>query len=305
MDNVSSKLIKLKTNVIMKNILKNIGLLVFTGVLFTACDEDDFTGASQIEYSPATVTLSSLSPTVFDESAIDEDDASTYEITIDATLAAAQPTEAIIDLMQVGGSADGSDFHAGTISIAAGDTSGSATVEILRTGDVEGDETLSIGGKARANFNVAAFEHTVTIQNDYINDVLDLELNWDGEFSVEDDFSSATYDFCGIDFDVLIYDAGFADTGIYDAATGACPEHVGFGPGMADGDYYIVVDLWSNPYSGLGAGVTVPVALNYSQEFFETSGSIPTAAYTTDAAGGTIAIAIVTKSGNDYTVVPY
>ena len=289
----------------MKNILKNIRLLVFTGILFTACDEDDFTGASQIEFTPATVTLSTLSPTVFDESAIDEDDASTFEITIDATLAAAQPTEAIIDLIQVGGSASGSDFHAGTITIPAGSMSGSATVEILRTGDIEGDETLSIGGKARANFNVAAFEHTVTIQNDYINDVLDLELSWDGEFSVETDFSSATYDFCGMDFDILIYDAVFNDTGIYDAATGACPEHVGFGSGMADGDYYIVVDLWDNPYSGLAVGEAVPMALNFSQEFFETSGSIPFTGYTTDATGGTFAVAIVTKSGNDYTVVPY
>ncbi len=289
----------------MKNILKNIGLLVFTGILFTGCDDDDFTGASEINYSPATVTLSTLSPTVFDESAIDEDDASTYTITIEANLAEAQPTDAVIDLMQVGGSADGSDFHAGTITIAAGGTSGSGTVEILQTGDIEGDETLSIGGEARANFNVAAFEHTVTIQNDYINDVLDLELSWDGEFTIEDDFSSATYGFCAIDFDVLIYDAGFADTGIYDAATGACPEHVGFGPGMADGDYFIVVDLWDNPYSGLGAGETIPVALNFSQEFFETSGSVPTTAYTTDATGGTIAIAIVTKSGNNYTVAPY
>ena len=90
----------------MNKIFKNIGLLALTGMLFTACNEDDNTGHSMVDYSPATVTLSSLSPTMIDESAIDTDDASTFQIAVQATLSEPQPIDAIIDLMQTGGNAD-------------------------------------------------------------------------------------------------------------------------------------------------------------------------------------------------------
>ena len=120
----------------MKKNIRNIGLLVLTGVLISACSKkDDNTGDSIINYNPATVTLSSLSPNIFDESAIDEDNTATYQITIVATLDSPQPVDAVIDLAQVGGSASASDFDVSeAIRIKAGQTTASATVDILKTG---------------------------------------------------------------------------------------------------------------------------------------------------------------------------
>ena len=104
----------------MKNILNKIGVFTLACLAFTSCEsEDDNTRDSLINYSPATVTLSSSSPTMFDESAIDADDASTYQIMVTATLAASQPVDAVIDLVQSGGSASSSDFEAHTITIPA------------------------------------------------------------------------------------------------------------------------------------------------------------------------------------------
>ena len=288
----------------MKNIFKTIGVLALSSVLFTACDEDDYTGNSVINYTPATVTLSTASATSFSEAAIDADDATTYTATITANVSEPQPVQVVLDLVQTGGSANSSDFAAGTITIPAGGTSASATVEIMKTGDIEGDETLMIGAVARNNANVAPFEYMVTITDDYINDVLDVELTWEGSVDFEDDYTTATYDLCAIDFDLLIYTAAGADTGLYDAATGACPEHVDLSQ-LPDGDYILVASLYANDYSTLGLGETVPLVMNYSQEYFDTEGSISLANYTTDMASGDTPVANVTKSGYNYTVTPW
>jgi hypothetical protein len=289
----------------MKNIFKSIGVLALTGIIFTSCNEDDHTGQSTMDYSPVTVTLSSLSSTTIDETAIDSDDASTYTVTIDASIPEAQFIEYKIDLVQTGGTADSNDLSLGTITIPAGSNSGSATVEIMKTGDIEGDETFSVTGVSRANAIVAPYEFTGTITNDYINDVLEMELNWDGTVEFETDFSSGEYDFCGMDFDLLVFDpVTFGDLGIYDAATGACPENIDFDSSTPDGDYLIVIDLYDNPYSTLGLSTDVPVTLHYSQEHFDTNGSVTTV-YNTNDASGTRALATITKSGYDYTITPW
>ena len=71
----------------MKIIIKTLSILTVVALLATGCSKkDENTGASNIDYNPATVTLSSLSPNVFDESAIDTDNPATYQITIKATL---------------------------------------------------------------------------------------------------------------------------------------------------------------------------------------------------------------------------
>ena len=290
----------------MKNIFKSIGVLALTGIIFTSCNEDDNTGQSTMDYSPVTVTLSSLSSTTIDETAIDSDDASTYTVTIDASIPEAQFIEYKIDLVQTGGTADSNDLSLGTITIPAGSNSGSATVEIMKTGDIEGDETFSVTGVSRANAIVAPYEFTGTITNDYINDVLEMELNWDGTVEFETDNSSGQYDFCGMDFDVLVYDpVTFTDLGMYDGATAACPENINFDSSTPDGDYLMVVDLYDNPYSTLGLSADVPVTLHYSQEYFgDTDGSFTTV-YNTDDAAGTRATVIITKSGYNYTITPF
>lgn len=280
----------------MKNIINKLGVFALACLAFTSCEsEDDNTGDSLINYSPATVTLSSSSPTTFSESAIDADDASTFQIEIMATLASAQPVDAVIDLVKTGGTASSSDFEAHTITIPAGLLSGSATVDILQTGDIEGSETLQITGKSRANFNVTPYTFSATINEDYINDQLELTLSWDG-MATDGDVSIDS--FCDIDFDLILYDGAFGYMG-YVAGTSACPEHT-FLSGLPDGTYYLVTDLWSNPYSGLGFTDTIPVTLSWAQEFFDNSGSLSTDAYTLSSADGLGGLIVVLEVANGY-----
>ena len=293
---------KNKINIFLSSIL-------ICGFLASCNENDDLTGKSLLDYSPATVTLSSNSPTTFIESAIDEDDPSTYEIVITANISSPQPVNAVIEIVQTGGSADSNDFEAGTITIQAGDLTGSSSISILQTGDIEGAETLELTGKAVSNFIVSPFKYSGTIEGDYINNQLDLTLSWDG--SAESGDLSIT-SFCDMDFDLILYDSAFNYLR-YVLGTSACPEHDLLGD-LADGTYYLVTDLWENPYSGLGLTDEVPLTLTWSQEHFpETVGSISTSSYNLSSAdtknsdaglGGMIVVLEVTN-GYEYTLYPY
>jgi len=292
----------------MKKLIKTLSTLTIIALLTASCSKkDDNTGVSNIDYSPATVTLSSTSPTVFNESAINSDNPSTYQITIVATLDKAQPIDAVIDLAQVGGTASASDFDvSGSIRIIAGQTTASATVDILKTGDIEAEETLFIGGTSKANFDVTPFSHSVTITNDYINNVLDITMDWAGSYSYSAGGGAldVTVNYCSADFDLLIYtDAGaFVD---YVLGTADCPEE-GSLAGLADGNYFLVVDLYSNPFSGLNTAQPLPITLNISQEYFpDTETEIIFNGYTTDSSSGLQAIATLeVVGGYNYTINP-
>jgi len=299
----------------MKIIIKTLSILTVVALLATGCSKkDENTGASNIDYNPATVTLSSLSPNVFDESAIDTDNPATYQITIKATLDAPQPIDAVIDLAQVAGSANASDFDiSGVIRIIAGQTSGIATVDILKTGDIEGDETLSIGATSKSNFNVIPFSHSVTIMNDHINSVLDLTLAWEGTSTIGDVTITS---FCEMDFDLIAYDNNFDYVG-YILGSADCPEE-GSLSGFADGTYYLVADLYANPYEGSNFTDNIPLSLSWSQDYFpETSGIITddsnainridslnaSGDYTGDGLGALI-IQLEVSGGYNYTITP-
>ena len=289
----------------MKNKISRTALVIYAIILATACSKDDnATDYTTNKFTRTNVTLSSTSPTEFDESAINSNLASTYQITVEAKLDSPQPTEAVIDLVQVDGTADANDFEAGTIHIPAGQTSGSATVNILQTGDVEGDETLFIGATSRANFNVNPFSHIVTITNDHINDVLDLTMDWSGSYTYTAVGGSAEVkiDYCAADFDLLLFNSdGTFDS--YVLGTASCPEE-GTLNGLADGSYFLVVDLWGNPFSGLNTGQPLPITLNVSQEYFpNTKTEIIFNGYTTDSSGGLQAIATLeVVGGYNYTI---
>ncbi|MEP3837979.1 MAG: hypothetical protein ABJM36_10035 [Algibacter sp.] len=288
----------------MKNIINKIGVFTLACFAFTSCEtEDDNTGASLLDYSPATITLSSSSPTTFDESAIDADVASTYQIEVTATLASSQPVDAVIDLVQTGGSASASDFSAHTITIPAGSLTASATVDILQTGDIEGSETLEISGKSRANFNVSPFTFNATIENDYINDHLDLTLSWDGS---AEDGDLSIMSFCDMDFDLVLYDESFTALG-YVLGSSACPEE-DYLNGLSDGTYYLVSELYANPYSDLGFTDVVPLTLSWSQEHFDTSGSLSSDTTTLSTAAGdqgALIVVLEVTNGYNYTLSPF
>ena len=291
----------------MKNKISKIGLVICAILFATACSKkENATDYSTNKFTRTNVTLSSTSPNNFDESAINSNVASTYQITITATLDSPQPIEAVIDLAQVGGTADANDFEAGTIHIPIGETTGSATVKILKTGDIEGEETLYIGGTSKANFDVTPFSHSVTITNDHINDVLDFTMDWAGSYSYSlgGGAIDVTIDYCSADFDLILFTAAGAYVG-YVLGTASCPEEDQLS-GLADGSYFLVADLYSNPFSGLNTGQPMPITLNVSQEYFpDTETEIVFNGYTTDTSSGLQAIATLdVVGGYNYTIIP-
>ncbi|MGB4743002.1 MAG: hypothetical protein WBH49_05110 [Flavobacteriaceae bacterium] len=76
--------------------------------------------------------------------------------------------------------------------------------------------------------------------------------------------------------------------------------------GLADGSYFLVVDLYDNPFSTLNTGHPLPITLNISQEYFpETETTIIHNGYTTDSSSGLQAIATLdVVGGYNYTVTP-
>ncbi|WP_452228652.1 MULTISPECIES: hypothetical protein [unclassified Lacinutrix] len=293
----------------MKKTIKNIALLLFTGIIFTACDNDDATGDSIIDYSSVEVTLSStMNNTVIDESLIDPDDLPV--VTLTATIAEPNPLSLRVPIVIANSStADADDFIMAELIIPALQTSATIEIEIAKNGYVEGNETLVLTGVDAAGMTVTPFELTIDIENDYINDVLDLTLSWDGEFENGD---LTLTSICAIDYDIVLANSAGAIVS-YIAGTADCPE-VGSISGLADGTYYILADMYENPYSGDGFTDTIPLTLEYSQEYFTTSGVITNANHTLgtvqsthdavgnsafDAAAG---IAIIEVSGYNYTV---
>ncbi len=285
----------------MKNILKNISLFIVAFAVLNSCeDSDDNTGESLIDYSSVAITVvASDNDVIIMEAGLSDD--AVYTVT--ASITESVPVELVIDLVQTGGNAGSDDFELSTITIPAGALTGSGSITIFSSGDVEGDETLSVGAVSRANGNVAAFTFNANITDDYINDVLDLTLAWDGTASSGD----VTIDsFCDIDFDLILYDSAFNSMG-YIAGTSACPETGGLG-GLPDGTYYLVTDLWSNPFSGLGFTDTIPVSISWSQDYFpDTAGTITSDAYTladTSGLGGLIVVLEV-ANGYEFTLSPF
>jgi len=285
----------------MKNILKNISLFIIAITVLNSCtDEDNGTGESLLEFSSVGITVvASDNNVIIMENALSDD--AVYTVT--ASIAASAAVDLVIDLVQTGGSADSHDFELSSITIPAGSTSGSGTITIFPSGDVEGDESLSVGAVARANGVVAPFTFNANITDDYINDELELTLAWDGSAS---DGDLTLESFCDIDFDLILYDGGFGYMG-YVLGTSACPENDVL-YGLPDGTYYLVTDLWSNPYSGLGLTDTIPMSLSWSQEFFpETSGTITSDGYNLSMSSGlgNMIVVLEVSGGYNYTLSPF
>ncbi|WP_303425485.1 hypothetical protein [Oceanihabitans sp. 2_MG-2023] len=286
----------------MNKILKNITLLLCTGVIFTACDSDDNTGDSILEFSTTQVTLSStMNNTVIDESLIDPD--ALPVVTLTATIAEPVNISVRVPIKIASSStADADDFTMDELIIPALQTSATVDIEINKTGDAEGNETLVLTGENGPNVSVSSYELNVDIENDFINDVLDLTLSWDGEFESGD---LALSSICDVDYDLLLAD-GVGNLLGYIAGTADCPES-GSVSGLADGSYFLLADLYENPLSGLGFTDTIPLTLDYSQEFFG-SGTLTNSEHTLNLAGATdfsflTAMAIMEVSnGYNYTL---
>lgn len=248
--------------------------------LLASCNEDDNTGESVINYTPVVVTLSTLdNNAMLDETAIDADTG--YSITVTATIDSPQVTDITIPLTKIGGTATGEDYSInGSITIIAASTSASTTVVINKTGNTEGDETLSIGAISDdliANVSmVNPFSLDVTIQNDYVDYNAYLAVTWEGFVFPEEDPAVSDVDLCDIDFDIYVIDLSGNYYIGYDGATGSCTEEGAFDvSAMADGVYAVAYQVYDNPLFGSTVAeldvdfpVTATLSQGYEGEFF-------------------------------------
>ena len=131
-------------------------------------------------------------------------------------------------------------------------------------------------------------------------------MDWAGSYSYSAGGGAldVTVNYCSADFDLKLYTAAGADAG-YVLGSADCPEE-GQLSGLADGNYFLVVDLYSNPFSGLNTAQPLPITLNISQEYFpDTETEIIFNGYTTDSSSGLQAIATLeVVGGYNYTINP-
>jgi hypothetical protein len=282
-------------------------LILMSLVVFISCDKEDYTGYSKVDFTVPTATYSitgGSNTIVVDESSIDPEEGITFEIT--ATIPEPLSFDTFIDISRTGGTADSSDFTASRIKINALSTSGTGTVTIFRTGDLEGDETLVLSTNTNsANVN-GSEQFTFNIVNDYLNDNLIVNLAWCGDYDFDlGALGHLVGSFAEIDIDGLIYDSNFNLVNNFSGATGACPEDVQFG-GMPDGLYYLIIDVYDNPLAPIGLGGSVPLEASYSQEYFIPSTPIlHSLSMTTDTTGSLGVMCSIEKTGNNFVVTPF
>lgn len=293
----------------MKNIFKYISLALISGVLFTSCDDDKIgTEASNLDFTPSAVSIfTAQSSYTLSESNIGEDN---YIINIEGTIVSPQPIDVVFDFVKESGTANNDDFLVTKkLLIRAGETSGTTSIEILKTGDIEGDETLEIVALSKGNFT-SNFTLPITITDDFINDNLDFSTTWSGTKTLEVASGEITFDFCNMDFDIALYDETASARIGYIGATASCTEN-GSISGLADGKYTIVAELFANPLKAQAdnmaeADVLVPLTITYAQEYFSESKSFTFSAFkTTSAANDSKTLAEVeVKNGYIYAVTP-
>ena len=127
------------------------------------------------------------------------------------------------------------------------------------------------------------------------------------------------YDVCAnTDVDVYIADgAGFDinnawanELGIYDAATGACPEEMIIREGQyPDGEYVLFTDLWDNAFAGYGATTSFAMNMDYTKGSTYSGVLVqdPSQAYNANTNAGSFNgyLAKLTIAGSTFTITDY
>ena len=281
---------------------KHILYLFLISLAFTSCEDDEGSDVAIQSYSPITINLSlSDNNVTISENAIA---GGHQDYTVTATLSEAQTLDYVVNFEQVGGNADENDYETHNIIIRAGATSGTSDISILQTGDIEGNESVTI---TATTFKTAKLSGDVVfkanIVDDYVNDVVKTSATWAGSYDYTVTGAAVSVDYCDIDLDVLLLDGSFGFVG-YLGATGSCTE-TGEISGLADGTYYIAIDVYDNPIAQFGTNQPLPITFTYSQEHFDTSGSFVIGGFTTDSSPGTFLVAQVdVVNGYMYTIAP-
>ncbi|MDW5287777.1 hypothetical protein [Formosa sp. PL04] len=301
----------------MKNIYKILGLLTLSGVVFTSCQEYGNTGESLIDYTPisATVTTEQSSYDISERMVkYNADNETPFFIPYTVTLAELAPVNAVIEIEQTGGTGSSADYYYDSVTIPSGSLVGSGKIYFTTNGDEEGLKTLELSAYSVANFDVAANSIDITIDDDYVDQILNLELAWEGIYTYVPDGLNAevTVDFCSIDIDLLYYPSPDATDAynISDGATGACPEVSGYENntyGLPDGVYYLKASVYENKDSSLYEDAPVPLTLTWGVAN-QGSGIIVTEGLLLSSPAGTeiiVGVATVSDNGANIVVTPY
>ncbi len=234
-----------------KNLFNFLAFTLVFLVGFSSCKKDDFTGKATWKAADSKAALDNTSFTVKET---DED----ITIPLTITVSEAQIADIKINVNVIPGATatEGDDFtfdH--QVIIPAHHTTGVCNVTIVGDGDAENDEqfSLAFGDSIATNVNITTKRADFTIKS---ND-LSLVFDWGGTVNLD----STEVELCdSVDMDVYVMNADTADLGIYDAATGACPESIVLS-NYTPGDYYFWTALWQNQIRPASGTIDFPLTI--------------------------------------------
>jgi hypothetical protein len=284
------------------NIIKNIAVVLLAFLVFTGCDDEDFTGNSSLTPTTgATISVSGLPSSAPNFLEMD----TTFTFTV--TLSEAQVVDVPVYISQSAGDASlGADFtidnNNSRVVIPAFSTSGTVTISVLGDTEPEGTETftIQIGDERTDNATITPVEVTFTIGN-VVSEDLSMNLEW----ATAAVFDASGAELGATDVGDLTFNLLAADT-LYSQADGASFESLGLSGSAPNGTYDIAVGIWG--FIDLGDVDAGPYSFDLSvtsnQGGVGSAGSLAaTGALSTDnCLDDYVIVGSVTKAGSTYTI---
>ena len=205
---------------------------------------------------------------------------------------------------------EGEDFILSTdvVELGAYIRSSSFQIQVLNDLIAEGDETVTfiVSGLQEPFGASNTQEYVLTIKDFVDEEALYLTFDWEGLGF----YLGTGYSLCeNVDMDIYVLDTNGDDQGIYDAATGACPERIIMDATWADGTYVFASNMWENGFAGLGTNTDFPIRIAIDKPGVYNSKFTPEDIWTSEDLdqandGNTDFKACVTvvKNGDTYTV---
>lgn len=323
-----------------KNIYTKGFLFLLAASLFTACQDDDT--VETVNKNKPTVSLGAGEAT----QAIVENGVATFTLTVDKPTT--KEMDFKLEFLpdgSTGGAAfrdfvvDGLDVQETNVNGDGGYGQGvigyiihfpafaqTATFSISVPDDFKPgtSKTLKIGLRSALNGQglVAADSSVITLNvSDFVSEDVGIRLSWDG--TTADTFGTlheGTYttttgtegSYTDFDFDFYVFDSSLSvDVTDAAAATGNSPENAVLETSsLADGDYYIVVDLYDSPENA-ATEFNLPVKLEVTKfgtwyaQINPPYTSSSLSSYPSGLTDGIYIAAILTKTGSTYTLTDY
>lgn len=268
-------------------------LFTITGLVYS-CDNEDFTGDSDLTPTNPTVTIE-FDSAVFTRSFIEQDSTVTFTVTLSTT----QVVDVAVYVIVTGGNATpGEDFtFTDRLVIPAYRTSASGEIKISADELTEETETFTIqvGDERTANASITPQTISFELMNEASDD-LDLHLSWD----VSDVFNPDGSLISPTAMADLIFYVLESDGTTFDSADGASFEDLTLDASAPDGDYTIAVGVYAfdSPIEA-----TIDLFFDATQTGVQSASvSYAGALTTTNCLSDIVYLATITKVGSTYTI---